>query len=83
MDRITRLLPRSFRLSAAGIASGFNDILSELFAAIHSDMLHLGFSYAECAGMGATLSICWFRPGWMYFGHLGDSRIYYLPRAGG
>ncbi len=32
VDRITRLLPRSFRLSAAGIASGFNDILSELFA---------------------------------------------------
>ena len=83
VDRITRLLPRSFRLSAAGIASGFNDILSELFAVIHSDMLHLGFSYAECAGMGATLSICWFRPEWMYFGHLGDSRIYYLPRGGG
>jgi protein phosphatase len=83
VDRITRLLPRSFRLSAAGIASGFNDILSELFAVIHSDMLHLGFSYAECAGMGATLSICWFRPDWMYFGHLGDSRIYYLPRDGG
>ena len=83
VDRITRLLPRSFRLSAAGIASGFNDILSELFSVIHSDMLHLGFSYAECAGMGATLSICWFRPDWMYFGHLGDSRIYYLPRAGG
>jgi len=83
VDRITRLLPRSFRLSAAGIASGFNDILSELFSVIHSDMLHLGFSYAECAGMGATLSICWFRPDWMYFGHLGDSRIYYLPGGGG
>jgi protein phosphatase len=83
VDRITRLLPRSFRLSAAGIAGGFNDILSELFSAIHSDMLRLGFSYEECAGMGATLSICWFRPEWMYFGHLGDSRVYYLPRSGG
>jgi serine/threonine protein phosphatase PrpC len=83
VDRITGLLPRSFRLSAAGIASGFSDILSELFSAIHSDMLRLGFSYAECAGMGATLSICWLRPDWMYFGHLGDSRIYYLPRNGG
>jgi serine/threonine protein phosphatase PrpC len=82
VDRITRLLPRSFRLSAAGIASGFHDILSELFSVIHADLLKLGFSYAECAGMGATLSLCWFRPEWMYFAHIGDSRIYFLPRDG-
>ena len=30
--------------------------------------------------MQATLSLCWFTPGWMYFGHIGDSRIYHLPR---
>jgi serine/threonine protein phosphatase PrpC len=83
VERIARLLPRSFRLSAAGIAGGFEDLLSELFGVIHADMLHLGSAYSECAGMGATLSVCWFRPQWMYFGHLGDSRIYYLPREGG
>jgi protein phosphatase len=33
--------------------------------------------------MGATLSLCWFTPGWMYFAHVGDSRIYFLPAAGG
>jgi len=28
--------------------------------------------------------VCWFTPAWMYFGHIGDSRIYYLPvREGG
>lgn len=32
--------------------------------------------------MGATLSLAWFTPGWLYFGHVGDSRIYYLPRGG-
>jgi len=26
------------------------------------------------------LSLCWFTPGWMYFGHIGDSRIYHLPK---
>ena len=83
VDRITGLLPPSFRLSAAGLAGGFTDILTELFSAIHADMLRLGFAYEECAGMGATLSLCWFRPEWMYFGHIGDSRIYYLPRDGG
>ncbi len=83
VDRITRLLPRSFRLSAAGMAAGFGDILTELFSQIHADLLHLGFSYEECAGMGATLSLAWFTPEWMYFAHIGDSRIYYLPREGG
>ena len=33
--------------------------------------------------MGATLSLAWFTPGWMHFCHIGDSRIYYLPAAGG
>ena len=82
-DRITRLLPASFKLSAAGLDRGFKDVLEELFAAIHREMLRLGNSYEECAGMGATLSLAWFTPGWLYFGHLGDSRIYYLPQAGG
>jgi serine/threonine protein phosphatase PrpC len=83
VDRITHLLPRSFRLSAAGMATGFTDIIVELFSSIHHDLLKLGSSYEECAGMGATLSLCWFTPDWMYFGHLGDSRLYYLPRDGG
>ena len=30
----------------------------------------------------ATLSLGWFTPTWMYFGHVGDSRIYYLPEGG-
>ena len=30
-----------------------------------------------------TLSLCWFTPRWMYFGHIGDSRIYYLPAGEG
>ena len=38
-----------------------------------------GSSYEECHGMQTTMSLCWFTPGWMYFGHVGDSRIYHLP----
>jgi len=82
VDRITKLLPRAFHMSAAGMETGFTDILVELFSAIHSDLLQLGFSYEECAGMGATLSLGWVTPQWLYFAHLGDSRIYYLPREG-
>jgi protein phosphatase len=83
VERITKLLPRAFRLSAAGLNSGFTDVLTELFSSIHADLLKLGSSYEECAGMGATLSLTWFTPEWMYFAHIGDSRIYYLPRDGG
>jgi len=83
VDRITKLLPRAFRLSATGINSGFNDVLAELFSSIHADLLKLGSSYEECAGMGATLSLGWFTPQWMYYAHIGDSRIYYLPATGG
>jgi PPM family protein phosphatase len=83
IDRLTKLMPRSFRLAAAGMTTGFTDVLTELIFSIHHDLLNLGYAYEECAGMGATLSLCWFTPDWMYFGHVGDSRIYYLQREGG
>ncbi|MBC8008706.1 MAG: serine/threonine-protein phosphatase, partial [Burkholderiales bacterium] len=83
IDKITRLLPRAYRLSAAGMNAGFTDVLEELFDKIHEELLKLGRSYAECAGMGATLTLAWLTPQWLYFAHIGDSRLYYLPREGG
>ncbi len=83
VQKITTLLPRSYRQTAAGLEAGFSDVMEELFAQIHRALAHLGRSYEECHGMEATLSLCWFTPGWMYFGHIGDSRIYYLPAEPG
>ena len=83
VDRITKIMPRSFRTRAMGLQTGFTDVLSELFTRIHADLINLGRSYEECAGMGATLSLCWLTPEWFYFGHIGDSRVYYLPAEGG
>ena len=84
VEKITHLLPRAFKQSAVGLNAGVEDVLEELFDRIHAALTVLGESYEECAGMGATLSLCWFTPGWMYFAHIGDSRIYYLPaREGG
>ena len=83
MDKITHLLPRSYKQSALGLESGFTDVLTELFDQIHRTLVELGRGYLECAGMETTLSLCWFTPGWMYFGHIGDSRIYYLPAKEG
>jgi protein phosphatase len=78
-EKIALMLPRSFQQSAAGLEAGFADVLEELFDQIHRALTLLGSSYQECAGMESTLSLCWFTPGWLYFGHIGDSRIYYLP----
>ncbi len=83
VDKITRLMPRSFKQSATGIVAGFEDVLTELFHEINRSLTYLGNSDPDCSGMGATLSMCWFTPGWMYHGHIGDSRIYYLPAQGG
>jgi protein phosphatase len=79
VQKITDLLPRSFRQAAIGFGTGFDDILSELYDRIHRALIHHGSSYPECSGMEATLTLAWFTPGWMYFAHIGDSRIYYLP----
>ena len=79
VDKITTLLPRAFQQSASGLNTGFSDVLTELFSQIHGALVYLGNSYEECHGMQTTMSLCWFAPGWLYFGHVGDTRIYHLP----
>jgi protein phosphatase len=84
VEKITRLLPKAFKHTALGMDAGIDDVLTELFQQIHRALNFLGSSDQECNGMGATLSLAWFTTGWMFFAHIGDSRIYYLPaREGG
>ena len=78
VEKITTLLPRAFQQSASGMQAGFHDVLTELYTQVHRALVYLGESYEECHGMQTTMSLCWFTPGWMYFGHVGDSRIYHL-----
>ena len=79
VEKITTMLPRSFKLSATGFVPDYDDTLTELFGEVHKALVYLGASYEECDGMEATLTLCWFSPGWLHFGHIGDSRLYYLP----
>lgn len=83
VEKITTLLPRSFQQSAAGMNAGFGDVLTELYTQVHKALAYLGQSYDECHGMETTMSLAWFTPGWMYFGHVGDSRIYYRSKRDG
>ncbi len=82
VEQITKLLPKSFSISAQRFDAGLTDVVRELFERIHHTMSQMGRHYEECAGMGATLSLCWIMPEWIYFGHIGDSRIYFLPKDG-
>ena len=81
VDKITRLLPATFRMTASSFTAGLSDVLLEVFHHVHAEIGKMSI-YPECAGMGATLSLAVFSPGWMHFAHLGDSRIYYLPKGG-
>lgn len=84
VEKITRLMPRAFKHTATGLITGFEDVLEQLYQEIHKSLQYLGNSYSDCAGMGTTLTMCWFTPHWMYFGHIGDSRLYYFSaREGG
>jgi protein phosphatase len=78
VSKITTLLPRAFQNEVCGLDADFQDVLEELYTQVHRALVYLGWAYEECHGMQTTMSLCWFTPGWMYFGHVGDSRIYRL-----
>src|SRR5271170_618325 len=44
MEKITRLMPRSYRQSALGLEAGFTDVLVELFDQIHRNLAEVGQS---------------------------------------
>src|SRR5215831_11278322 len=71
VDKITTLLPRSYRQSAIGMDPGYAEVLGELYDQVHRALTYLGASYKEYSGMETTLSLCWFTPHWMHFAHIG------------
>ncbi len=83
IEKLSHWLPKSFQVSALGVSVDQTDLLEEVFSSIHEELLKLSRSYEECRDMGTTLSLGWFTPERMYFGHIGDSRIYHLPKEGG
>lgn len=83
VDKITTMLPHSFRRPERQTEARAGHVLTELFRQVHRALKYLGSCYDECADMEATLSLCWFTPGRMFFAHVGDSRIYHLPRKTG
>lgn len=83
MEKITLLLPKQFSIRDDRFEAYKDEILGELFGSIHRAMLDLGRYDPNCFEMGATLTLAWFRRGRVFFGHIGDSRLYHLPNTGG
>jgi serine/threonine protein phosphatase PrpC len=79
VEKITTMLPKSFRKIASGQDDAVAEVLTQLYREIHRQLVYLGNSYDECHGMETTMSLCWFAPGRVFFAHVGDSRIYHLP----
>lgn len=79
VEKVTELMPRSFRLGAAGIHRGGLDFLALMTRFVHSEILRHSNANEEINGMGATLSMVWLTPERVFFVHVGDSRIYHLP----
>ncbi len=83
IEKITSLMTRHSRLTSDRFVHQSHEILQELFDSIHREMNLLGRVDPNCLNMGATLSLAWLKNEHLCFGHIGDSRIYYLPKAGG
>jgi len=82
VEKITRLLPQAMQNGTCGTSSAAAGVLTELYTQVHRALVYLGRSYDECHGMQTTMSLCWFTPDQLHFGHVGDTRIYHLPEAG-
>jgi serine/threonine protein phosphatase PrpC len=76
IEKITVMLPQSFRLPADDFQRQAPRILQELFVSIHDAMTRLSRTDIHCRDMGATLTLVWLRGGTCYYAHLGDSRLY-------
>ncbi len=73
-------LPPHFGVSPQSSQTYCDKVLLQLYESIHQDMLSLSKYDRNCAEMGATLTLLWLRRDRVYFGHIGDSRLYRIGR---
>jgi PPM family protein phosphatase len=79
-QKIAMQLPQHFGVTPQFPQSYCDQVLRHLFESIHQDMLNLSKYDRNCQEMGATLTLLWMRRDRVYFGHIGDSRLYRIGR---
>ncbi len=79
-QKIAMQLPQHFGVTPQFPQNYCDKVLLQLFESIHQDMLNLSKYDRNCQEMGATLTLLWMRRDRIYFGHIGDSRLYRVGR---
>jgi len=77
-QKIAMQLPQHFGVTPQFPQAYCDKVLLRLFESIHQDMLNLSKHDQNCVEMGATLTLLWLRRDRVYFGHVGDSRLYQI-----
>ena len=80
LQRMTEIIPDTFKMAAAGFFPDCLDHLSEAVRSVH-DHVNATAACDHTRGMAATLALAWFTPDNLYLANAGDSRIY-QSRAG-
>lgn len=82
VQTITELISREFHQHRGEKHPPHLELVAQFFQTVHKKTLSSSRGYSECQGMGATLSMAWFVGNQVHVGHIGDSRIYHLPKEG-
>ncbi len=82
LETVTELVSREFHQKTQERRQAPKTLLRNFCQRIHERARHVSQYYAECRGMGATLSLCWLQKNRAHIIHIGDSRIYHLPKNG-
>ncbi len=83
VQTLTELISQEFHQRRGTNHASHPELLSLFIQRVHEKTRKTAWGYDECRGMGATLSVCWFTADTLHLGHIGDSRIYHFPKAGG
>ena len=75
LQRMSEIIPDTFKLSAAGFFPDCLDHLAEAIRSVH-DHINTAAASEHTRGMAATLALAWFTPDNLYLANAGDSRIY-------
>ncbi len=81
-QRAASILPLHFGSGLSPRRTFSQAILRKLIEDVHQDLLKLGKYDANLRNMGATLTLIWIRGHVVFYGHIGDSRLYHLKTNG-
>ncbi|MDA7511236.1 protein phosphatase 2C domain-containing protein [bacterium] len=82
IQSVTDIISREFHQRRESKPNAEKERLLEFCQQIHKHARQVSRHYEECQGMGATLSLGWLQDQTIHIAHLGDSRIYHLPKDG-